>query len=56
MVRALKAAGLKAAGADRLTLKDHIAVMDLIAAGRAALLPDDDLTLPRPQVASDRAR
>ena len=24
---------------------DHIAVMDLIAAGRAALLPDDDLTL-----------
>ena len=45
MVRALKAAGLKAAGADRLTLKDHIAVMDLIAAGRAALLPDDDLTL-----------
>jgi ATP-dependent helicase/nuclease subunit A len=45
MVRALKAAGLKAAGADRLMLKDHIAVMDLIAAGRAALLPDDDLTL-----------
>ncbi len=45
MVRALKTAGLKAAGADRLTLKDHIAVMDLIAAGRAALLPDDDLTL-----------
>ena len=45
MVRALKAAELKAAGADRLMLKDHIAVMDLIAAGRAALLPDDDLTL-----------
>jgi ATP-dependent helicase/nuclease subunit A len=45
MVRALKTAGLKAAGADRLTLKDHIAVMDLIAVGRAALLPDDDLTL-----------
>ncbi len=45
MVRALKAAQLKAAGADRLKLKDHIAVMDLIAAGRAALLPDDDLTL-----------
>src|SRR5277367_3589666 len=45
MVRALKAAELKAAGADRLKLKDHIAVMDLIAAGRAALLPDDDLTL-----------
>jgi ATP-dependent helicase/nuclease subunit A len=45
MVRALKSAQLKAAGADRLKLKDHIAVMDLIAAGRAALLPDDDLTL-----------
>ncbi|MGH6798595.1 MAG: UvrD-helicase domain-containing protein, partial [Roseiarcus sp.] len=45
MIRALKAADLKAAGADRLKLKDHIAVMDLIAAGRAALLPDDDLTL-----------
>jgi ATP-dependent helicase/nuclease subunit A len=45
MIRALKAANLKAAGADRLKLKDHIAVMDLIAAGRAALLPDDDLTL-----------
>jgi ATP-dependent helicase/nuclease subunit A len=45
MIRALKAADVKAAGADRLKLKDHIAVMDLIAAGRAALTPDDDLTL-----------
>ncbi len=45
MIRALKAADVKTAGADRLKLKDHIAVMDLIAAGRAALLPDDDLTL-----------
>ena len=45
MIRALKAADVKAAGADRLKLNDHIAVMDLIAAGRAALLPDDDLTL-----------
>jgi ATP-dependent helicase/nuclease subunit A len=45
MIRALKAADVKTAGADRLRLKDHIAVMDLIAAGRAALLPDDDLTL-----------
>jgi ATP-dependent helicase/nuclease subunit A len=45
MIRALKAADVKVAGADRLKLKDHIAVMDLIAAGRAALLPDDDLTL-----------
>ncbi len=45
MIRALKAADVKAAGADRLKLKDHIAVMDLIAVGRAAMLPDDDLTL-----------
>jgi ATP-dependent helicase/nuclease subunit A len=45
MIRALKTADVNTAGADRLKLKDHIAVMDLIAAGRAALLPDDDLTL-----------
>jgi ATP-dependent helicase/nuclease subunit A len=45
MIRALKAADVNTAGADRLKLKDHIAVMDLIAIGRAALLPDDDLTL-----------
>ena len=45
MIRALKAADVKAAGADRLKLKEHIAVIDLIAIGRAALLPDDDLTL-----------
>ena len=45
MIRALKAADVKTAGADRLKLKDHIAVMDLIAAGRAALLRDDDLAL-----------
>jgi ATP-dependent helicase/nuclease subunit A len=45
MIRALKAADVKAAGADRLKLKDHIAVIDLIAVGRAAMLPDDDLTM-----------
>ncbi|MFC0282111.1 double-strand break repair helicase AddA [Camelimonas abortus] len=45
IIRALKAEGLRVAGADRLTLGDHIAVQDLIAAGRAALLPEDDLTL-----------
>ena len=45
MIRALKAADVKTAGADRLKLKDHIAVMDLIAVGRASLLPEDDLTL-----------
>jgi ATP-dependent helicase/nuclease subunit A len=45
MIRALKTADVKTAGADRLRLKDHIAVMDLVAAGRVALLPEDDLTL-----------
>jgi ATP-dependent helicase/nuclease subunit A len=45
MIRALKTKGVKVAGADRLKLREHIAVMDLIAAGRAALTPDDDLAL-----------
>ena len=45
IIRALKTARVRAAGADRLMLRDHIAVMDLIAAGRVALLPDDDLRL-----------
>ena len=45
MIKALKGRGVEAAGADRLKLKDHIAVMDMIAAGRASLTPDDDLTL-----------
>ncbi len=45
IIRALKEARVPVAGADRLKLTQHIAVMDLIAAGRAALLPDDDLTL-----------
>jgi ATP-dependent helicase/nuclease subunit A len=45
MIRALKEAGVKAAGADRLALGEHIATLDLVSAGRAALLSDDDLTL-----------
>ncbi|RFB79089.1 double-strand break repair helicase AddA [Methylovirgula sp. 4M-Z18] len=45
VIRALKAADVPVAGADRLQLTDHIAVMDLIALGRASLLPDDDLTV-----------
>jgi ATP-dependent helicase/nuclease subunit A len=45
MIRALKEAGVPVAGADRLGLTGHIAVMDLIALGRASLLPEDDLTL-----------
>ena len=45
MIRALKRNHIPTAGADRLELAQHIAVMDLIAAGRASLLPQDDLTL-----------
>ncbi len=45
MIRALKEARVPVAGADRLTLTEHIAVMDLIALGRAMLLTQDDLTL-----------
>jgi ATP-dependent helicase/nuclease subunit A len=33
------------AGADRIVLTEQIAVMDLIALGRFALLPEDDLNL-----------
>jgi ATP-dependent helicase/nuclease subunit A len=44
-IRALKERDVPTAGADRLKLGEHIAVMDLIAAAQAALLPDDDLTL-----------
>ncbi len=45
VVRALKLAGVPVAGMDRIVLADHAAIEDLIAAGRAALLPQDDLTL-----------
>jgi ATP-dependent helicase/nuclease subunit A len=46
LLRMLKAAGgIPVAGADRLRLTDHIAVQDLIALGRYALLEDDDLSL-----------
>ncbi len=45
LIRALKQKGLPVAGADRMVLRDHIAVMDLIAAGKVCLLPDDDLSL-----------
>ncbi|WP_316858752.1 double-strand break repair helicase AddA [uncultured Cohaesibacter sp.] len=43
--RALKEADLPVAGADRLALLDHIAVMDLLALGDVMLLPEDDLSL-----------
>ncbi len=45
VIRALKERHVPVAGADRISLTDHIPAMDLMAAGRAALLPDDDLTL-----------
>ena len=45
IIRALKQEKVPVAGADRLQLTEHIAVMDLMAAGHAALLPQDDLTL-----------
>jgi ATP-dependent helicase/nuclease subunit A len=45
IIRALKDANVRTLGADRLLLGDHIAVMDLVAAGKAALNPDDDLSL-----------
>lgn len=45
LIRALKAAHVPVAGADRLSLATHIAVNDLVALGRAVLLPDDDLTV-----------
>jgi len=45
LIRACKERGVPVAGADRLALTQHIAVMDLVAAGRAALSPADDFTL-----------
>jgi ATP-dependent helicase/nuclease subunit A len=45
VIRALKEADVPVAGADRLTLTEHIAVMDLMALGDALLLPGDDLAL-----------
>jgi len=45
LLRELKRRSIPVAGADRLVLTDHIAVMDLMAVGRFALLPEDDLTL-----------
>ena len=45
VIRALKALGLPVAGQDRLEVAAHIAVADLVAIGRAGLLPADDLTL-----------
>ena len=45
IIRALKNENIDVAGADRLVLTDHIAVMDLLALADALLLPEDDLAL-----------
>jgi len=45
IIRALKTAEIPVAGADRLVLTEHIAVMDLMALADALLLRDDDLAL-----------
>jgi ATP-dependent helicase/nuclease subunit A len=45
IIRALKDAHVPVAGADRLVLTEHIAVMDLMVLADALLLPDDDLAL-----------
>ena len=45
IIRALKDADVAVAGADRLVLTEHIAVMDLMALADALLLPEDDLAL-----------
>jgi ATP-dependent helicase/nuclease subunit A len=45
IIRALKYEKVEVAGADRLVLTEHIAVMDLMALADALLLPQDDLAL-----------
>ncbi len=45
IIRALKNERVEVAGADRLVLTEHIAVMDLMVLGDALLLPEDDLAL-----------
>ena len=60
IIRALKNENIDVAGADRLVLTDHIAVMDLLALADALLLPEDDLALATvlksPAVRPDRGR
>jgi ATP-dependent helicase/nuclease subunit A len=45
VIRRLAQVGVPVAGADRVRLKNEIAVMDLMALGRFVLLPEDDLNL-----------
>ncbi len=45
IIRALKRDKIPVGGADRMLLSEHIAFQDLLALGRFARFPDDDLTL-----------
>lgn len=45
VIQALKHAGVPVAGADRLKLTEHIAIIDLMNLADAILLPEDDLAL-----------
>src|SRR5438270_1990275 len=45
VIQALKHAGIPVAGADRLKLTEHIAILDLMNLADALLLPQDDLAL-----------
>ncbi|HZR75027.1 double-strand break repair helicase AddA [Bradyrhizobium sp.] len=45
VIQALKHASIPVAGADRLKLTDHIAIIDLMNLADALLLPQDDLAL-----------
>ncbi len=45
LIQLLKQEKIPVAGADRLILNEHIAIMDLLALGQFLILPQDDLTL-----------
>ncbi len=45
LIAALRARGVPVAGVDRLVVTESLAVQDLVAAARFALLPEDDLNL-----------
>src|SRR5258705_11011750 len=45
VIQALKHANIPVAGADRLKLTEHIAIIDLMHLADALLLPQDDLAL-----------
>ncbi len=45
ILRRLQERGVPVAGADRLKVAEHIAVKDLLALAKVALLPEDDLSL-----------